>query len=52
MPELGKYAGAVLGSWGVTLALLAAVIIVTWVQSRKARRALDEIETRRIGGES
>lgn len=47
MPELGKYAGAVFGSWGVTLALLAALIALTWVQSRKAKALLDAIEARR-----
>ena len=47
MPELGKYGGAVLGSWGVTLALLAGLILLTWVQSRKAKAKLDAIEARR-----
>lgn len=52
MPELGKYAGAVLGSWGVTLAFIAALIALTWVQSRKAKRDLDAIEARRKAKES
>jgi heme exporter protein D len=52
MPELGKYAGAVLGSWSVTLGLLALLVAVTWMQSRKAKQALDAIEARRKGGES
>jgi len=52
MPELGKYAGAVLGAWGITLALLAALIAFTWVQSRKAKRLLDAIEARRKAKES
>jgi heme exporter protein D len=49
MPELGKYAGAVLGSWAVTLGLIAALLLLTWMQSRKAKAALDEIEARRAG---
>ncbi|GKY87844.1 heme exporter protein CcmD [Sinisalibacter aestuarii] len=52
MPELGKYASAVLSSWAVTLGLIAALIALTWVQSRKAKRTLDEIEARRAGGGS
>lgn len=52
MPELGKYAGAVIGSWAVTLALIAVLVALTWVQSRKARAALDAIEARRKGKES
>ncbi len=47
MPELGKYAGAVLSAWGLTLVLIAALILLTWVQSRKAKRDLDAIEARR-----
>ena len=46
MPDLGKYAFAVLGSYGVTLALLAALIALSWWQRGQAKRALDEIEAR------
>ncbi|MCB1336737.1 MAG: heme exporter protein CcmD [Maritimibacter sp.] len=52
MPELGKYAGAVLGSWGVTLLLLAGLVAMTWLQSRAAKRKHDEIEARRGTKES
>ena len=52
MPELGKYAGAILGAWGITLALIALLIVLTWVQSRAAKRKHDEIEARRKGKES
>lgn len=47
MVDLGKYAGAVLSSWAVTLALVALLIVVTWVQARRARRALEQAEARR-----
>lgn len=47
MPELGKYAGAILSAWGVTLLLIAGIILLTWVQSRKAKRDLEAIEARR-----
>ena len=46
MVELGKYAGAVLGAWGVTLALIALLIALTWVQSLRAKRLLDATEAR------
>lgn len=52
MPELGKYAGAVLGAWGITLVLLATIIVLSWVQSRRAKSALEAIEARQKGGES
>lgn len=51
MPELGKYAGAVMWSWAVTLGLIAVLLVLTWVQSRKARAKLDAIEARRAGKE-
>lgn len=51
MLELGKYSGAILGSWGITLALLALLIGWTWAQSRSAKRKHDEIEARRKAGE-
>ncbi|HHS93986.1 MAG TPA: heme exporter protein CcmD [Rhodobacterales bacterium] len=47
MPELGKYAGAVMGSWGVTLLLIWGFVVLTWVQSRAAKAKLDAIEARR-----
>lgn len=50
MPELGKYAGAVLGAWGITLGLLALLVVLTWIQARNAKRKHDEIEARRTSG--
>ncbi|TQS72786.1 heme exporter protein CcmD [Rhodobacteraceae bacterium] len=46
MPDLGKYSDTVLLSWGATLVLLGALIVVTVVQSRRAARALSAQETR------
>jgi len=51
MLDLGKYAGAILGSWGITLGLLAVMVVLTWVQARRAKRKHDEIEARRKAGE-
>jgi len=52
MLELGKYADAILWSWGITLGLLLLLIVLTWVQSRAAKRKHDEIEARRKAGEA
>ena len=47
MPDLGKYAGAVLSSYAATLILLVLLVAITLHQGRKARRALEDIEKRR-----
>jgi len=47
IPDLGKYAGAVLSSYGVSLALLALIVWTSLRRSARVKRALDEIETRR-----
>lgn len=46
MVELGKYAFAVLSAWGLSLGALLVLILITWRQSGKARRALEEAEAR------
>jgi len=52
MLDLGKYAGAVISSWAATLGLLALVVVMTWLQSRKAKRELEAIEARRKARET
>lgn len=47
MPDLGKYAFAVLSSYGVTIALLIVIVMASLLRARKVRAALDEIENRR-----
>lgn len=47
MPDLGKYAFAVLSSYGVTIALLIVIVLASLRRARKVRAALDEIENRR-----
>ena len=44
MIELGKYAGAVLGAYGISLALLGALIWQTLAASARARRDLEKQE--------
>ncbi|WP_289043253.1 heme exporter protein CcmD [uncultured Aliiroseovarius sp.] len=46
MLELGKYADAILSSWGATLALLIALILVTWRRSVQVKKALHTAEKR------
>ncbi|QUJ77956.1 heme exporter protein CcmD [Sulfitobacter albidus] len=44
MPDLGKYAGEVLSAYGISLALIAVLLIVTLRAGRRARAALKHIE--------
>lgn len=44
MPDLGKYATEVLAAYGISIALLVLLIAVVWSRSRKAKKALEEIE--------
>lgn len=46
IPELGKYALTVLASYGVTLVLLAGLVIGTVWQARHVRKRLAEQERR------
>lgn len=46
MPELGKYTAAVLGSYAVTLGLLAALVAVSLWRHGRVKRALAEAEAR------
>ncbi len=46
MPELGKYAFAVLSSYGAALVLLAGLVGLTLWQGRRMKRQLDAAEAR------
>ncbi|KGM47981.1 heme exporter protein CcmD [Pseudooceanicola atlanticus] len=46
MPELGKYAGAVLSSYGLSLALLIALIWYSLWRSRRVAKSLKDVEDR------
>ena len=46
IPDLGKYAGAVMWSYVASIALLAALVALSVWQSRRMKRALDEVESR------
>lgn len=47
MIELGRYSVAVLSAYGVSVLLLAGIIVQTLLANRRARRALDRQEKRR-----
>lgn len=49
MPDLGDYAAEVLLAYGVSGALLLAIVVLTILRSRHARRRLAELEARRNG---
>ena len=46
MPELGKYAGEVLSAYGVSLLLLAGLVGLSVLRSRRVAKALREVEER------
>lgn len=46
LPDLGKYAGVVLGSYAVSLGLLAVLVGFSLWQGRRVKAALREIEAR------
>ncbi len=50
MPDLGKYAAEVLSAYGLSIALIAGLVLSTWLQSRRVSRALDAAEARRSDG--
>ncbi|GAA6178638.1 MULTISPECIES: heme exporter protein CcmD [unclassified Shimia] len=47
MPDLGKYAEAVLSSYVFSIALIIGLVWWSIHAARKARRALDDVEARR-----
>lgn len=46
MPDLGKYAQAVLSSYAVSIALLVVLVAMSVWRARKTRRELTDIEQR------
>jgi len=47
MPDLGKYAVEVLSAYGVSIGLLALLVLWTLSQGAKARKALRDFEAMR-----
>ncbi|MCD1624428.1 MAG: heme exporter protein CcmD [Paracoccaceae bacterium] len=46
MPDLGKYADAVLSSYAVSIVLIVALVAVSVMRARKVRAQLDDVENR------
>ncbi|HEY9019893.1 MAG: heme exporter protein CcmD [Paracoccaceae bacterium] len=46
MPDLGKYADAVLSSYAVSILLIVVLVAVSVMRARKVRAELDEVEKR------
>ena len=44
MPDLGRFAFAVLASYGVSLVLLAGIIVLSWRSWVRVKRTLEEVE--------
>jgi heme exporter protein D len=47
IPELGRYAGTVLGAYAVTLGLLGGLVAVSLWRAARVRRRLAALEARR-----
>lgn len=47
LPDLGRYAGTVLGAYAVTLALLGGLVAASLWRAARMRRLLAELETTR-----
>lgn len=50
MPDLGKYAGAVLSSYAVSLVLIVALVVLSVWRARRIKAELDRIEERAKDG--
>lgn len=46
MPDLGKYAGTVLGAYAASIALILALVVISLWRGARMRRALEEAESR------
>ncbi|MEP2891336.1 heme exporter protein CcmD [Tateyamaria sp.] len=46
MPDLGKYADAVLSAYAVSVLLLVAIVALTLLRGRRVRAQMQEVEER------
>ena len=46
MPDLGKYAGVVLGAYGVAIVLIGGLVVLTLWRGARVRAALRAAEAR------
>ena len=50
MPDLGKYADAVLSAYAVSILALIILVVLSMRRARKMRRAVEMAEARRNAG--
>lgn len=50
MPDLGKYAGAVLSAYGVSLVLIFLLVAASIWRARKIKAELERVEARQNDG--
>lgn len=50
IPDLGKYAGTVLGAYGATFVLIGALVAMSFLRNSRIRRALARVERETGGG--
>jgi heme exporter protein D len=46
LPDLGKYAGAVLAAYSASIVLLVGLVVMSVVKGRRVRKQMQEIEAR------
>ena len=46
MPDLGKYADAVLSAYAASIVLLVVIVAMTLIRGRKVRAEMDKIESK------
>jgi heme exporter protein D len=46
IPDLGKYAVAVLSSYGLSVAMIVGLVLLSYVQGRRVKRQLADVEAR------
>ncbi|MBT3466040.1 MAG: heme exporter protein CcmD [Ascidiaceihabitans sp.] len=46
LPDLGKYADAVLSAYGASIVLLVGLVVMSVVKGRRVRKQMQEIEAR------
>ena len=49
MPDLGKYAEAVLSAYAVSIVLLVGVVVLTLWRGRRVRAEMEDVERRQDG---
>lgn len=49
MPDLGKYADAVLSAYAVSIVLLVAIVVLTLWRGRRVRAEMEDVERRQDG---